>query len=97
VAHIRQLSETDREITYEDFGGEFSSGRRSVAVVEDGRVLSEAFDVGGALPLIWSNARCPQAQVDREQIECIAVGIGAGFLHRHSRRNFVGAGLATCA
>jgi tRNA threonylcarbamoyl adenosine modification protein YeaZ len=57
---------------------EFSSARRSVAVVEDGRVLSESFDVGGRAAIDLVERALSQAKVEREQIECIAVGIGPG-------------------
>src|SRR5688572_23493699 len=59
---------------------EFSSERRSVAVVENGDVLGEAHEQGGkhtrAFPLI--EQALAAACIEREQIECVAVGLGPG-------------------
>lgn len=58
---------------------EFSSARRGVAVVEADRVLGIAEATGitpGPFELIESALRA--AEVEREQIECIAVGLGPG-------------------
>lgn len=58
---------------------EFSSARRGVAVVEGGRVLGLAEGDGltpGPFALIESALRA--AGVEREQIECIALGRGPG-------------------
>jgi tRNA threonylcarbamoyl adenosine modification protein YeaZ len=64
---------------------EFSSPQRSVAVVHGGagagpRCLGEAIETGActtdALGLV--EAALAQAQLDREQIECLAVGLGPG-------------------
>jgi len=64
---------------------EFSSGHRSVAVAESGddgavAVLGTAVEILGpktqALTLV--GAALAQAGVDREQIECLAVGLGPG-------------------
>lgn len=58
---------------------EFSSARRGVAVVEGDRVLGLAEADGitpGPFALIESALRA--AGVEREQIECIAVGLGPG-------------------
>ncbi len=64
---------------------EFSSSQRSVAVVHGGAdagrlCLGEAIETGGratnALGLVEEALR--QAQLDREQIECLAVGLGPG-------------------
>lgn len=59
---------------------EFSSEQRSVAIVEDGKVLGEARESAGkhtqAFALI--GAALDQAGMEREQIECIAVGLGPG-------------------
>jgi tRNA threonylcarbamoyl adenosine modification protein YeaZ len=64
---------------------EFSSGHRSVAVAESGddgavAVLGTAVEILApktqALTLV--GAALAQARVDREQIECIAVGLGPG-------------------
>src|SRR4029079_19485717 len=57
---------------------EFSSERRSVAVVENGRLLSDVFDVGGRVAIGLVERALSEARVEREQIECIAVGIGPG-------------------
>src|SRR5437762_14261728 len=64
---------------------EFSSPQRSVAVVEavpltDPTTLSEIVEGEGritnALPLVEQSLR--EAGVEREQIDCLAVGIGPG-------------------
>lgn len=59
---------------------EFSSEQRSVAVVEDGATLGEARERGGkhteAFRLI--EHALAAARVEREQIDCIAVGLGPG-------------------
>ena len=59
---------------------EFSSERRSVALVESGRVAGHAAESGGrstrAFALI--DAALRQAGWEREAIECIAVGLGPG-------------------
>src|SRR5688572_14259415 len=59
---------------------EFSSERRSVAVVENGDVLGEAHEQGGkhtrAFELI--ERALAAARLEREQIECVAVGLGPG-------------------
>jgi tRNA threonylcarbamoyl adenosine modification protein YeaZ len=58
---------------------EFSSARRGVAVIEDDRVLGVAEAAGitpGPLALVESALK--SAQAEREQIECIAVGLGPG-------------------
>ena len=64
---------------------EFSSPQRSVAVVEanpptNPATLSEIVDVEGrmtnALPLVEQSLR--EAGVEREQIDCLAIGIGPG-------------------
>ena len=64
---------------------EFSSPQRSVAVVHGAAAgeplcLGEAIETGGrgtnALGLVEEALR--QAQLDREQIECLAVGLGPG-------------------
>lgn len=57
---------------------EFSSERRSVAVVEDGRVLGEAFEMGGRAAIALVERALAESKVEREQIECVAVGIGPG-------------------
>src|SRR5437879_5330068 len=64
---------------------EFSSLQRSVAVVEaqgkaSPRLLSEAIETGGraakAFELIETALR--EAKLEREQIDCIAIGLGPG-------------------
>ena len=58
---------------------EFSSARRGVAVVDGDRVLGLAEATGitpGPFELIESALRT--AGVEREQIECVAVGLGPG-------------------
>lgn len=63
---------------------EFSSPQRSVAVLssatEHGTTIAEVVETGGrsmkALAMI-EEALC-QAQIEREQIECVAVGLGPG-------------------
>ena len=58
---------------------EFSSARRGVAVVDGGRVLGLAEGDGlapGPFALIESALRA--AGVEREQIECVALGRGPG-------------------
>jgi len=57
---------------------EFSSERRSVAVVENGRVLGEAFEMGGRAAIALVERALATSKVEREQIECIAVGVGPG-------------------
>lgn len=59
---------------------EFSSSQRSVAVADDRRVSSEVIESGGrgtnALAMVDGALR--EANLEREQIECLAVGIGPG-------------------
>ena len=59
---------------------EFSSEQRSVAVVENGTVLGEARERAGkhtqAFALI--EAALKEARIEREQVDCIAVGLGPG-------------------
>lgn len=58
---------------------EFSSARRGVAVLDGDRVLGVAEAAGitpGPLALVESALK--SAQTEREQIECIAVGLGPG-------------------
>jgi tRNA threonylcarbamoyl adenosine modification protein YeaZ len=57
---------------------EFSSERRSVAIVEDGRVLGEAFEMGGRAAIALVERALAEGKVEREEIGCIAVGIGPG-------------------
>src|SRR2546429_5822033 len=71
---------------------EFSSPQRSVAVVESvtdaasspfPRAISEVIEAGspGANAIGMIDAALRQAQVEREQIECLAVGLGPGSYH----------------
>jgi tRNA threonylcarbamoyladenosine biosynthesis protein TsaB len=59
---------------------EFSSPQRSVAVADGGRAMSEAIETGGrgtnALGMIEAALR--EAKLEREQIECIVIGLGPG-------------------
>ena len=74
---------------------EFSSQQRSVAVTDDADVLSEiTTDQLKTGPLILIEQALEQAQIDREEIQCLALGIGRQ-LHRHSLGHRRGTGLAT--
>jgi tRNA threonylcarbamoyladenosine biosynthesis protein TsaB len=59
---------------------EFSSAQRSVALARDGRVLAEASEIGGrgtnAFGLI--EKVLASAKIGRDEIECLAVGLGPG-------------------
>ena len=59
---------------------EFSSEQRSAAVVEHGAVLGEAHETAGkhtrAFALI--EQALAEAGIEREQIDCVAVGLGPG-------------------
>jgi tRNA threonylcarbamoyl adenosine modification protein YeaZ len=59
---------------------EFSSDRRSVAVLHDGKVLGAADETGGRSTRAFGMiARAlDQAGLKREEIECLVVGIGPG-------------------
>ena len=62
---------------------EFSSVQRSVAVVQRTPADRSCFEVvetgaGGMQPFESIAEALRQAQVEREQIECLAVGIGPG-------------------
>lgn len=60
---------------------EFSSEDRSVAVLDDqsgGAVLSRVCERGGRRALELVEAALSQAGCEREEIECLAVGIGPG-------------------
>ena len=58
---------------------EFSSRQRSVAVTDDADVLSEiTTDQLKTGPLILIEQALEQAQIDREEIQCLALGIGPG-------------------
>src|SRR5438477_5326533 len=59
---------------------EFSSNLRSVAVIDDGRASGRAQEPGArasrALGLVESALR--EAELEREQVDCLAVGLGPG-------------------
>ena len=59
---------------------EFSSDRRSVAVFADGRIRGWAQEIGAragrALGLVESVLR--EARLEREHVDCLAVGLGPG-------------------
>jgi tRNA threonylcarbamoyladenosine biosynthesis protein TsaB len=59
---------------------EFSSSRRSAAVVEDGRVLCRAGEdpERGAGPLSLMTDVLGQAGLDAKAVDCVAVGLGPG-------------------
>ena len=59
---------------------EFSSGQRSVAVCVDGQVRGRAEETGGrtARALTLIERALAEAKMDREEIECITVGLGPG-------------------
>lgn len=59
---------------------EFSSERRSVAIVSDARVLGRAEETGGRTARAFSliESALGQAGFEREQIECLAIGLGPG-------------------
>jgi tRNA threonylcarbamoyl adenosine modification protein YeaZ len=61
---------------------EFSSPQRSVAVVDDGQApaLAEVIETGGrgANALGMVEAALRQARLEREQVDCLAIGIGPG-------------------
>ncbi len=59
---------------------EFSSSQRSVAVARDGRVLSETSEVGGRETHAFGMIEkvLAAAKIGREEVECLAVGLGPG-------------------
>jgi len=58
---------------------EFSSRQRSVAVTDDADVLSEiTTDQLKTGPLVLIEQVLDQAQINREEIQCLALGIGPG-------------------
>jgi len=59
---------------------EFSSERRSVAVVAEGKVLGHAEETGGRTARAFSliERALAAAKMEREEIECLAVGLGPG-------------------
>ena len=59
---------------------EFSSETRGVALVEDGRILGRAAEAGGRATRSFAliEAALREAGLEREAVECIAVGLGPG-------------------
>lgn len=59
---------------------EFSSDRRSVAIVTNGTVLGRAEETGGRTARAFAliERALTEADMEREEIECIAVGLGPG-------------------
>ena len=59
---------------------EFSPAQRSVALARDGRVLAEASETGGRETHAFGMIEkvLATANIDRAQIECLAVGLGPG-------------------
>lgn len=59
---------------------EFSTDRRDVAVLHEGKVCGQAFEEGGRAthPFSLVDAALKQAQLEREQIQRIVIGIGPG-------------------
>ena len=59
---------------------EFSSSQRSVAVARDGQVLAEAATAGGREMNAFSLIErvLAEARLGRDQIDCLAVGLGPG-------------------
>jgi tRNA threonylcarbamoyl adenosine modification protein YeaZ len=58
---------------------EFSSPQRSVAITgPDQSAISEMIDTGKSAPLVVIEAALREAKMEREQIECVAVGLGPG-------------------
>ena len=57
---------------------EFSSPQRSVAVADDGRAMSEVIETGasGTRAFGMIEAALREAKLEREQIECVVVGLG---------------------
>lgn len=59
---------------------EFSSSRRSAALVEEGRVLSRAGEESGPVtgPVALMSDVLQQAGLERRAIDCVVVGLGPG-------------------
>jgi tRNA threonylcarbamoyladenosine biosynthesis protein TsaB len=57
---------------------EFSSERRSVALLQDGNPLGHAAEIGGRQTLGLVEQALKQAGWEREDVETIAVGLGPG-------------------
>jgi tRNA threonylcarbamoyl adenosine modification protein YeaZ len=62
---------------------EFSSERRSVAAAVDHAVLAQATESGAreSHPFRLAEAVLSEARLEREDIECVAVGLGPGSYH----------------
>jgi tRNA threonylcarbamoyl adenosine modification protein YeaZ len=59
---------------------EFSSSQRSVAVLDSTERVSEVVETGAGAnaPLVMVEEALRRAMLEREQIECVAVGLGPG-------------------
>ena len=59
---------------------EFSSDRRSVAICADGEVRSRAEETGGRTARAFNliERALTEAKLQREDVECIALGLGPG-------------------
>lgn len=62
---------------------EFSSAQRSVAVIrrdeaQASSAVSEVVDAGASAPLVMIDEALREAALERERIDCLAVGIGPG-------------------
>jgi tRNA threonylcarbamoyladenosine biosynthesis protein TsaB len=59
---------------------EFSSERRSVALVRDGQLLAETFEIGGRATTAFSLIEkiLAEARLERNAITAVAVGLGPG-------------------
>jgi tRNA threonylcarbamoyl adenosine modification protein YeaZ len=59
---------------------EFSSGQRSVAIVAGGEVRGRAAETGGRTARAFTliERALAEARLEREQIECLAIGLGPG-------------------
>lgn len=59
---------------------EFSSEQRSVAVIDDGEVRGQAVETGGRTARAFAliEHAMAEANLEREQIDCLAIGLGPG-------------------
>jgi len=59
---------------------EFSSSHRSAALIVDGAVRAESIETGGRTAHAFEiiNRTLAEIRMEREQVECIAVGLGPG-------------------
>jgi tRNA threonylcarbamoyl adenosine modification protein YeaZ len=59
---------------------EFSSSQRSVAILDSAERLSEVVETGAGAnaPLVMIEEALRQATLEREQVECVAIGLGPG-------------------